>query len=230
MHVLALSKLAQMGDGAATFTPSPCQDDAGKERSCGAKELADQKSSWEETRKTSAERRRREAEQMKPLMGGIDFSDPRAAQELADRLRKQAGWRRVDYRGDGLFDVDFRLGGRLDHDFQFPTMERFPNLGGFLVVSVRNDGTVRVDAPGFGSAPGGDPWRSVMGMAAMGDGKAEAAGIPVMDGTFTIITDGEVLANNTEDAAQPDPAGKRLAWTVNARTAAAPMALVRLAH
>jgi hypothetical protein len=226
INILALGKLAQMDGGNSRFTPTTCQDDAGKDRTCTAAELAGQKSAWEESRRQSAERRKGEAEKMKPLLGGLDYSDPRAAEELAARLRKQAGWNRVVYRGDGLYDVDFRLSGRLDHDFQFPTMERFPNFGGFVTVSVRTDGTVRVDAPGFGPAAGGDTWRSMMGMAAMGEGKPEV-GMPVPDGTFVLTTDGEVLANNTDDAPQADPAGKRLTWPVNLRTTAAPMAIVR---
>jgi len=227
MHVLALSKLAEMDGASRTFTPSTCRDQAGEVRECTRAQLAEQKADWEQSRKQAAERRKSEAEKMKPMLGGIDYSDPRAAEELATRLRKQAGWRRVDYKGDGLFEVDFRLSGRLDHDFQFPTMERFPNFGGFVTVSVRNDGTVRVDAPGFGTAPGGEPWRSVMGMAASGDGPPEV-GMPIVDGTFTLTTDGEVLANNTEDAPQAAPEGRRLAWPVNARTTAAPMAIIRL--
>lgn len=233
MHVLALSKLAQMGDTAATFTPSPCHDAEMAVRECTARELAEQKSVWEETRKSAADRRKREADQMKTMFGGLDLSDPRAAGELTQRLRKQAGWRRVDYRGDGLFDVDFRLTGRLDHDFQFPTIERFPNLGGFLTIAVRNDRTLRVDAPGFGAAMGGEPFGAMMGMAALrssGDGAGKPAGMPEIDGTFTITTDGDILANNTDDAPQPDAAGKRLNWTVNGRTTAAPMAIVRLAR
>jgi hypothetical protein len=226
IHMLSLSKLARMGEQ-STFTPK-CLGDGGEERPCSRAEVAEQKAQWQESQTAAAERRKQEAEKMKPLLGGIDASDPRAAEEIAQRLRKQAGWRRVTYRGDGLFDVDFLLTGRLGHDFQFPTIERFSTLGAFVQVAVRNDGTVRIDAPGFGPAPGGSPWRSMMELGAMDDNKPGRPELPVMDGTFTLTTDGEVLANNTDDAPAPDPAGKRLTWQANPRTAAAPMAVIRL--
>jgi hypothetical protein len=54
-------------------------------------------------------------------------------------------------------------------------------------------------------------------------------GIPEIDGTFRIVTDGEILANNTEEGPQASPGGKVLQWHVTKRTTAAPMALVRLA-
>jgi hypothetical protein len=51
--------------------------------------------------------------------------------------------------------------------------------------------------------------------------------LPQMDGTFTLHTDGAILANNTDEGAKPDPAG-RLDWKVDVRTAAMPTALIRL--
>lgn len=226
IHMLSLSKLARMGEDSAFA--AKCHGDGGEERPCSPAETADQKMQWQDNQAAAADRRRQEAEKMKPLLGGIDASDPRAAEEIAGRLRKQAGWRRVTYRGDGLFDVDFLLSGRLGHDFQFPTIERFPAFGAFVQLALRNDGTVRVDAPGFGPAPGGSPWRSMMELGAMDEGKTGRPQLPVMDGTFTLTTDGEVLANNTDDAPAPDPAGKRLVWQANPRSTAAPMAVIRL--
>lgn len=229
IHMLALSKLAEM-DANKPFAPSACYaDGTGEERQCDAKELADQKSAWEEERKNSAERRKRDAESMKGLLGGIDPTDPRAAEEMAQRLRRQAGWKKVVYKGDGLFDVDFAIAGRLDHDFAFPTIERFPMANAFVQIALRQDGTARVDTPGFAPAAGGAPLGAMMqGMAGLGAGKDAPAGMPLVDGTFTLRTDGAVLANNTDEGPQPDAAGQRLAWTVNLRSTAAPMALIRL--
>lgn len=228
IHMLALSKLAQM-EANKPFEPRACHsDDTGQERACSAKDIADQKSAWEEERKNAAERRKRDADSMKAVLGGIDPTDPRAAEEMAQRLRRQAGWRRVTYKGNGLFDVDFAISGRLDHDFTFPTIERFPMANAFVSLALRQDGTLRVDAPGFAPAAGGEPFRMAMiGMAEKGDTPGD---MPVIDGTFTVRTDGTVLANNTDEGPQPDTAGQRLAWTVNLRSTAAPMALIRLAR
>jgi hypothetical protein len=239
IHMLALSKLAGM-DAQKPFAANPCygEDEAqgqGEQRDCTAKELADQKAAWEEDRKSSAERRTRDADSMKAIFGGIDLSSPRAAGEIAQRLRRQAGWKRVDYKGDGLYDVDFSIAGKLDHDFTFPTIERFPMSNAFVQIALRGDGTARIDAPGFAPGSNGEPLRGMaMGLGGSGD-KSAPAGFPQADGTFVIRTDGAILANNTDEGPKSDPAapgghpnGQRLDWVVNVRTPAAPMALVRL--
>ena len=256
IHMLALSKLAEMGDAnrsTPTFSPSLCFRTSGEERPCTAAELAGQKTAWAEQQRRSAERKSQNSESMKAMLGGIDPADPRAAEEFAQRLRRQAGWKRLDYRGDGLFNVDFALSGRLDHDFTFPTIERFPTTSPF----------VQIDAPGYGPAQGGEPFRSLMQAGAMsgslGDGsstittgsdggltevgkppagkppanqsatsKPGMPALPVIDGRFTIRTDGAILANNTDEGPQVDPAGQRLDWTITMRSTAAPTALVRL--
>ncbi|HMO71129.1 MAG TPA: hypothetical protein PKC84_05710, partial [Paracoccaceae bacterium] len=70
-----------------------------------------------------------------------------------------------------------------------------------------------------------------MQMAAMGASEGrDAPRLPQIEGTFTLRTDGAVMANNTEEGPQPDAAGQVLSWTVSPRSAAAPMALVRLAR
>ena len=234
IHLLALSKLAEASQK-RTFTPGKCHDDDMNERTCSATELAEQKRSWEEERKAGEEKSKKDAAGMKAMLGGIDPSSPQAAEELAARLRRQVGWKSVISKGDGLFVVDFALTGRLDHDFAFPTIERFPMANPFVQLSRRSDGTVRLDAPGFGaSSGGGNPFAALMsggmggGMAA--DGKSNAAPPPQMDGTFTVTTDGAVLANNTDEGPQGDPAGQKLSWAVNPRNAAAPTALVKLGN
>ncbi len=222
------------------FAPLPCYDDDAKERKCTAAEIAGQKKEWQDEQKAAADKAKKDADMAKTFLGGIDPSDPKAAEDLAARLRRQAGFRSVIYKGDGLFDVDFAISGQLDHDFVFPTIERFTMANSFVQLSRRSDGTVRVDAPGFAPSAGGSPFTQLMQMgAAMG--ASEAAGkdgenggdkagpkFPVPDGQFTLTTNGTILANNTDEGPQADPSGQRLTWQVNTRAAAAPMALVRL--
>jgi hypothetical protein len=208
IHMLALSKLMSDMDADAkkTFAPGKChKEDGFDERPCTDREIADQKKAWQQEQTNAAEKRRRDAETMKGILGGIDPSNPRAAEEIADRLRRQAGWKRVTYKGDGLFEVDFTISGRLDHDFTFPTIERFPMANAFVQVALRNDGTVRVDAPGFSPGASGEPYRGMMqGIAA----KEGTPPFPQADGRFTITTDGAILANNTDEGPRADPSGQ----------------------
>ena len=241
IYLLALSQLADMASAAdaegGEFVEQPCYDDGDfEERTCTDEEIAEQKESWEETaaeRKKSAER---DAEAMKALLGGIDPADPEAAEELAARLRRQEGWKRVDYRGDGLFDVEFEMTSRIGHDFAFPTFERFPMSNSFVVATVRLGNTVRIEAPGFATqGGGGNPFQGMMtgmagvfGAAAAAQPDSDIPKLPEVKGTFRIVTDGEILANNTEEGPVASTGSQVLEWTINRRTQTAPMALVRL--
>jgi hypothetical protein len=233
IHVLALTKMAQEElDEPAKFEPQPCyDDDSGHERDCSDDEVAAQRADWDTQQEAAKAKKKQDAEMLQKMLGGIDPSDPRAAEELAARMRKQAGWKSVQYLGDGKFAVDYAIAGRLDHDFSFPTVEKLPVVTPFVAIYRRSDGTVRVDAPAFAAVSNGGPFA---GMAqAMAGGKdddedGKAAGVPQLDGTFAIVTDGEILANNTDDGPQAGPTGKRLSWQVTPRTTSAPTALIRL--
>lgn len=226
IHVLALSDLARQNQ---TFRPHPCYNDDGmEERPCTKAETAQQKKDWDEAQARGADKRKRDADSMKAFLGGIDPGDPKAAEELAQRLRRQAGWKNVVSRGNGRFDVEFAIAGRLDHDFAFPTIERFPYANAFVQIAVRNDGTVRVDAPGFGPPGGSEALGGMMMGGATGMGGEDAPDMPRIDGAFTIRTDGAILANNTDEGPRPDASGQKLDWRILPQGAAAPMALVRL--
>jgi hypothetical protein len=236
IYLLALSKLTEMGQtagGSDDFVATPCWDDDFNERECTEAEIAEQRETWQagaEERKARAER---EAESMRQLFGGIDPADPAAAEELAERLRRQEGWKRVEYRGDGLFEVEFSITSTMGHDFVFPTFERFPMVNSFVLANARQGETVRVEAPGFAAQSGGSSFPGMMaGLAAVGSASSGAENplgqIPEMDGTFRIVTDGQILANNTDEGPQATPEGQVLEWQINKRTAAPPMALIQL--
>lgn len=238
IHVLALSKVAAndrvRSEDEAAFEPSTCYSPtSGEEQECSAEELAAQKKTWAEDiearRIAAADKKKSDEQMMKAMLGGIDPSDPRAAQEFADRLRRQKGWKSVVDKGDGRFEVDYEISSKLTHDFSFPTVEKLPMVTPFITIMRRADGGVRIDAPAFASAPAGAPF---MGMAAaMADGKNQKAGgdgMPVLDGLLTLTTDGDVLANNTDDGPVAGTTGKMLTWKVNARAKDAPTALIRI--
>lgn len=240
IYMLGLSKLAEMGakaNAAKEFTPVACyKDDSMDERPCTKDELAQQKSDWEAERAATVEKEKKDAEMARAMLGGIDPNDPKAAEEFAARLRRQAGWKSVTYKGDGLYEVDFTIAGRIDHDFAFPTIERFPMANPFVMVNRRADGTVRIDAPGFGPAANGGGMSGLAQLAATGasadksgEGQ-EAPKLPVAEGTFTVTTDGQILANNTDEGPQAGPMGQKLEWKLNQRSTAAPTALVKLGN
>jgi hypothetical protein len=241
IYLLALSKIADLASKAEAggeFVAEACHDDDLDERACTSDELAEQRRTWEEGRAAKKQEDQKNAEMMRAMLGGIDPADPQAAKELAERLRRQAGWHSVAYLGDGLFEVDFSLSSKLTHDFIFPTIERFPMANAFVSAGRRADGTVRIDAPGFSGQSAANPLQGAMAGMLGAAAASQAAGgttpdasmpsVPEIDGTFRIVTDGEFLANNTDEGPRAGAGGKVLEWRVTRRTQVAPMALVRL--
>lgn len=228
IYLLGLSKLSEMGGKPAAFTPECLHPGTLVKRPCTAAETAEQRARWQESQGSAADKQKRDAEAMKVMLGGIDPSSPKAAEDLAARLRRQEGWRRVDYKGDGLFDVDFAISGTLDRDFAFPSIERFPMANAFVNINRHKDGTLRIDAPGFATAAGNESLRSLMLLGAAGKDGPGTPVLPVTEGTFTLTTDAAILANNTDEGPQTYQTGQRLTWPINARASAAPTVLLRL--
>lgn len=243
---LGLSQLAEMGEGAEEFTPEPCYiDNTAEERECTANELSGQRAAWEAGAEQRAAKARQQAEQMSAMMGGIDPSDPQATAQFVELLRRQKGWERVEDKGKGVFDVQYRLEGKLTHDFMFPLIEGVPTTNPFVQTFLREGNLVRINAPGFAAQNEGNPMGAMMGgmgalagLGAMGsDGGPDSEGadqpmpdFPVIEGTFTIVTTGamQIRANNTDEGANPTPTGEVLIWDISPRTKAAPTALIDL--
>lgn len=224
IYMLAMSDLAEMAEEAEG--PKPCFDEeTGEQRECTAEEV-----------KQREQESQQEREMMRAMMGGLDTSDEEAVSELASNLERQAGWNRVEYAGDGMFNVEFAISSTLGHDFSFPVIEGMPLSNGFVLASLRDGDQVRITAPGF--TADGNPFQAMLGgmagmfagMAEQGDGEqAEATpDMPQPDGTFRIITDAAILANNTDEGPQQSAAGQVLEWDVSSRSAAAPTALLQL--
>lgn len=235
IFVLGLSELMKASEKAdVPFAPTPCysEENPEQERPCTKEEIAEQKEGWEADRQAQAEKRKKDLEAAKAMLGGLDPSDPRAAEELAARLRRQYGWNSVVYKGNGTYDVDFRISGQLSHDFAFPTMEKMPQVVPFFVINRRADGSIRLDSPALnGDMNGAAPFGSLAGIIAAEAGKkgeGEMPNLPQVDGRLILTTDGTILANNTDEGPKADPAGKRLEWTITPRDKAGPMALIGL--
>ncbi|GAA0763989.1 hypothetical protein FHS52_002385 [Erythromicrobium ramosum] len=245
---LGLSKLAQM-DAAnpEAFTPNCYDDETFESRDCTAEEEAIQREEWEAGAAERVEQAKKQAQQMAALMGGIDPSDPKAAEELVRLLQRQKGWDRVVHKGDGVFDISYRVSGTMGHDFTFPMIEGFPQTNPFVQVFLRKGSQVRINAPGFaaqstdsgglGTVLGAGSFAGLAAMGAAeqsreaGQNPAAMPGVPVMDGTFTVRAAAgmRILANNTDEGPVAQTGGEALIWRINPRTAQAPTALIAAA-
>lgn len=240
---LGLSGLSQMGGSSAEFEADFCYDeDTYEDRECTEQELADQLDQWEATAEMRNAESAQEAEQMAAMMGGIDPSDPEAAAELTALLLRQKGWSRVEDKGNGLFDVSYSVSGQLSHDFTFPVIEGFPIPTSFVQMILRDGDVVRINAPGFAAANEANPMAAMMGgmpgmpgmlggeNAGGEEGDTETPTAPAIDGTFTIVTDGTIRANNTDEGSNTTARGEELVWNISPRTQVAPTALIDMAR
>lgn len=190
-----------------------------RERPCTAAELAAQKAEYEQ----QAAKKRQDGEQMAKVFGlpGLDDESSRA---FAAKLTKYAGWRSVTYRGKGVFDVDYHFEGRATQDFLFPALPDNDLLIPFIAVRRRADGSVLVTAPAMTGGAG--PLAARVPAAMAGDTKTDI--VSHAQGRFTVITDGEILTNNSEDGAAAHPLGHAVHWDVGAASNKIPETLIRL--
>ena len=71
---------------------------------------------------------------------------------IAQALTKEAGYRKVEYKGDGVFLVDYQISGSLTHGFLWPYNLDAEVIFPFVVLELRGADQVRVKAPAFGDS------------------------------------------------------------------------------
>lgn len=135
---------------------------------------------------------------------------------IAEALTKEAGYRSVVYKGDGVFVIDYQISGSLTHGFMWPFNVDAEVIFPFVVVELRGADMVRVKAPAFGDSD------------SAGKGKSDAANAK-LDGTFTLITDGELVSQNNEDGAKTEGNRRTITWKATPLSKDAPMAVVKVA-
>ena len=189
-----------------------CSDD-GKDRACTKIEIAEQKATFEKKRKESADIAK---------AFGLPGLDDESNRVFAAKLMKYAGWRSVTYRGNGVFNVDYHFVGSSKQDFLFPALPDNNLIIPFVALRRRADGSVLVTAPAFTGGAG------PMGPAAAGAGDMAKGPMSRAQGRFTVITDGEILTNNSEDGASPSPIGHQVRWDVGPASNKIPETLIRL--
>lgn len=192
-------------------------DLAGKPRPCTKAEITTQKKDYEQ----HAAEKSKEAEDMAKAFGlaGFDEASNRA---FAAKLMKYAGWRSVAYRGNGVFDVDYHLVGSARQDFVFPALPDNNLIIPFIAIRRRADGSALVTAPALTGSL--DP----LGMAGKMGGGGKSDTQSRANGRFTVVTDGEILTNNSEDGPAQRGADRELHWDVGPASTKVPEALIRL--
>ncbi len=139
--------------------------------------------------------------------------------EIAAALSKEHGYRSAVYVGKGKFLIDYAITGTLSHNFQYPFNSDAGVMLPFIAVELRQGGTVRMKAPGYTNAEtGSNP---------MGGGTMSKAA-KLLDGTFTLDTDAEIVSQNNEDGAKTVGKRRIITWRATPLTKDAPTAVLRL--
>jgi len=193
--------------------------DSDPARKCNPSEIAKLKAQWDKEQADAAASKRKESADMAKAFGLPGFDDE-SNRAFAAKLMKYAGWRSVTYRGKGVFDVDYHFEGTAKQDFLFPALPDNNLLIPFVALRRRADGSVLVTARAFTGGAG--PMSGAAGTGVpKGDGPVSRA-----EGRFTVITDGEILTNNSEDGASPHPVGRQVHWDVNSASNKIPETLI----
>ena len=137
---------------------------------------------------------------------------------------KFEGWRSVTYRGKGVFDVDYHFEGRATQDFMFPMLPDNDLLIPFISIRHRKDGSVLVTAPAMTGGAG--PLAQRAGQA--GPASIKEGPVSRAQGRLTVITNGEILTNNSEDGAATHPLGRQVHWDVGPGSTKIPETLIKL--
>ena len=179
---------------------TPAVDDAmdgdRKARPCTIAEFATMKADHDRQESQRVASKREESDQMTKIFG-LPGKDEDSNRKFAATLMKYKGWRSVAYQGEGKFLVDYHAEGSLKQDVVFPMIPDSDMIIPFVAMRRRIDGSVLVSAPAFtgGTGPFGARAK-MMGIPDTSDGPQSFA-----QGRFTIVTDGEILTNNSEDGA-----------------------------
>lgn len=204
-----------------------------EERDCTADEIAEQKKTWEEEQAERKKQQEAAKKMFAMLLGGIDPKDPDTIKRFTREVERLAAWNKVEHLGDGLFMIDYSTTGHLADDFAFPVIPRYAIGEPMIHITRWDNGRLRVEAPAFHN----DPDLSIAALAGagtfmgMGAGKTAPKDPIKVKGIFTLTTDANILANNTEEGPEDGPNGTRiLRWEVGAKIYGAPMALLKMVN
>lgn len=196
------------------------------ERTCTAAELAE----LEQQEIAEFEARKKEYDQrsgmMATMFGGAIPGNDEALEKFAETLRKYEGWEKVEYVGNNLFNVEYRISGNFDQYFAFPVLNDASMQYPFFQIVPRKTGELEILAPGISGGPGG-----MLGLAMLADMPGSQGGdkmpIKPIEGRFTLETNGEVLGNNSPDGYISEGNMKTMRWDVK-DLSASPRALIKV--
>jgi len=158
------------------------------------------------------------------MFGGAIPGNDDSLKRFASQLQKYEGWEKVEYAGNNIFNVEFKASGTFDHYFAFPVLNNAAMQYPFFQIVKRKSGELEVMSPALGG--GSSSFWSLAMLGGIPGGKKGASSLAAIDGSFTLETDGEILANNGPDGYETSGKNKKIHWQVK-DLSEGPRALIR---
>lgn len=189
---------------------------------CNEEQLIERKKEKEERYQNRLAAHKKRIEALNPLFGGALPGDDASMEKLAAKLENYAGWDSVTYTGNDVFQVNYNAEGLVSNGFTFPILADAAAILPFVQILPHKDGTYEVIAPGYGGS------NSVVTLASLDRGASRSLAqqdIVTSKGTFTLTTDSDVLANNSQKGLRTEFGRKVIEWDVR-EGFASPRALI----
>lgn len=189
---------------------------------CNEEQLIERKKQQEERYQNRLAAHKKRIETLNPLFGGALPGDDSSMEKLAAKLESYAGWDSVKYTGNDVFQVSYNAEGMVSSGFTFPILADAAINLPFVQILPHKDGGYEVIAPGYGGSG------SIVMLANLGRGAARDLAkqdIVTSKGTFTLTTDSDVLANNSQKGLRTEFGRKVIEWDVR-EGFASPRALI----
>lgn len=193
------------------------------DRTCTVEEVAAENKHYDNEQKRKLERYKEETAMVGAFFGGPVPGDDDSMRAFAKTLKKYSGWKKVEYTGNNVFEVEYRASGIIGSYFSFPILPDAQMQYPFFQLIRRSDGAVELLTPGV------DGQGSLFKMMMMDKNSGKAPGVADIDGTLTVETNGSVVSNNSTDGFTEKGDRKVMRWKIGKHTTSdeIPRALIR---
>lgn len=178
-------------------------------RACTKTEIDDQRAIFEQAK----ERKRKDYEKqigiVGAMFGGAIPGDEDSMRKFAANLSKYEGWKKVEYVGNNIFNVEYSSNGQVGNYFAFPVLPDAQMQYPFFQVLQRTENTTELLTP---SISGQGSLFNTMMFGEMG--KDSGPKLKEINGTLTVETTGQVVSNNSADGFQTRGAMKVMTWKI----------------
>ncbi|MEM1132056.1 MAG: hypothetical protein AAGH53_03890 [Pseudomonadota bacterium] len=182
-----------------------------KRRDCTEEELAEDKAEHERRNAQRIADYEQRIKVMSSIFGGAVPGNDESMEKLAKKLEGYEGWNSVRYQGDDIFLVDYVVEGQISGGFVFPQLPDSALNMPFVQIIPLKDSKYEIIAPAFG---GSGTVATMSKLDRSFNRGLDEPSLLIPSGTFTIRTDGEVLANNNEQGRVREDGRNVVRWNV----------------